>query len=179
MSTTNCRHFSPESEITVLGPRVHQGLYVLHALPGDHLLLHNGAKVMSLSTANQLKRERLMRLHVRLGHASKAKMRIILTSQPIDGLQAKDLALWEDCAYCAEANTKRIPHPKKADIKTSFYAQRIDWDLTGTQAVRTPGGATCAMLGVCRHTHTWFAYPLRSKTQAPERIDYTLSIVWV
>ena len=32
MSKTNCRHFSPNNEITVLGPCIQQGLYVLHAL---------------------------------------------------------------------------------------------------------------------------------------------------
>lgn len=37
MSTTNCRHFSPESIITILGPCIREGLHCLQTLPGHHL----------------------------------------------------------------------------------------------------------------------------------------------
>ena len=132
MSILNCRHFSPGGIITVLGPCIQDGLYSLVNLPGHHLRI-NLATAMSLSTTNQLKRERVMKLHEKFGHLSKLKMRIALAQQPVDGLQPKDLDLWVECAVCAEANSQAVPHPKKAIVKTSFYGQRIDWDLTGPQ----------------------------------------------
>ena len=132
MPTINCRHFAPGGIITVLGPCIKDGLYSLETLPSQQLI----------------KRERLMRLHVKLGHASKAKMRIMLSRQPMDGLLPKDLALWIDCAFCAEANTTAVPHPNTAIVLTTFYGQRIDWDMTGPQVVRTPGGAFAALLGI-------------------------------
>ena len=114
-------------------------------------------------------------MHVKLGHLAKSKMRILLAHQPLDGLVPKDLDLFVECEVCAEANTNAVPHPKKAVVKTEFFGQRIDWDLTGTQVVQTPGGATVGMLGVCRHTNTWFTLALRSKAEAPEMVDFTIS----
>ena len=176
MSILNCRHFSPGGIITVLGPCIQDGLYSLVNLPGHHLRV-NLATAMSLSTTNQLKRERVMKLHEKFGHLSKSKMRIALAQQPaVDGLQPKDLDLWVECAVCAEANSQAVPHPKKAIVKTSFYGgQRIDWDLTGPQVTQTPGGATVGMLDVCRHTNTWFVFALRSKTEAPDMVEFTIA----
>ena len=174
MSLVNCRHFSAESIITILGPCLQRGLYHLQRLPGHHLVVGSPI-VMSLSTVNQLKRERLMHLHQKLGHLSKSKMRIMLTLSPMDGLEPKDIQLWQPCPVCLEANSNAVPHPKKADVRTTYFGQRIDWDLTGPQPVQTPGGAIVGMLGVCRHTNTWFVYALRAKSDAPDKIDYTIT----
>lgn len=50
---------------------------------------------------NQLKRERMMRLHVELGHLAKSKMRILLAHQPLDSLVPKDMDLFVECEVCA------------------------------------------------------------------------------
>ena len=156
MSTINARHFAPSGNITVLGPCLKQGLYSLEVLPDPVFLL--SASVYALSTNNQLKRERLMKLHVRFGHCSKSKMRMALAEQPQDGLTPRDVILWDGCEDYVEANAMRVPHPKAADIKLTHFGQQIDWDCTGTQAVKTPGGATVGLLGVCRKTHEHVVY---------------------
>ena len=69
MSVHNSRHFAPNGHITVLGPCLPQGLYSIETLPDPVLLV--SASIYALSTANQLKRERLLTLHKRLGHCSK------------------------------------------------------------------------------------------------------------
>ena len=48
-----------------------------------------------------------MKLHEKLGHLAKSKMRILLVQQVIDGLHPKDLDLWVECAVCDEANSKQ------------------------------------------------------------------------
>ena len=72
--------------------------------------------------------------------------------------------------------SERIPHPKRADLNdVTFFGQRIDWDCTGTQSVRTPGGATVGCLGVDRWSNTWFPYPVKSKMDSPRKIELTIT----
>ena len=68
-------------------------MYSLLTLPGHHLRI-DVETTMSLSTSNLLiKRERVMKLHEKLGHLTKSKMRIVLAQHQINGLQSKDLDL--------------------------------------------------------------------------------------
>lgn len=56
--------------------------------------------MLALSTINQLKREKLINLHRRLGHMSMAKLRHVLAHGSIDGLKPKDVVLFTPCDHC-------------------------------------------------------------------------------
>lgn len=143
---------------TVIGRVRPDGLYVLTALPTL------GAAVHMLSTANQLKREAVNKLHSKLGHMSKSKMKLAIMKQgPIDGCTVKDLELLTPCDACLSGDAKKIAHPKEGHKMATFFGQHIDADCTGTQAVITPSKASVGLLAIDRKTNFAWGFPQRSK----------------
>ena len=170
MSLTNVCHFTSYGVITFIGPALHTTWAVLASSPAfpriyDHC-------IQSLSMMNQLKRERLMILHEKLGHAFKSKMKLVLAETFIDNLTSKDVS--GPRKFCLEANTKRLPHPRKAVVIVTHFGQLIDWDCTGTQSVqkswwyyRRSRSNGC----VCRYGNSWFTFPVKSKMNSPHTVS--------
>lgn len=130
--------------------------------------------MLALSTVNQLKREKLINLHRRLGHISMAKLRHVLAHASIDGLKPKDVALFTPCNHCAAGRAKKLPHPKKASRKATYFGQHLNADCTGTQAVKTPGGATVGLVVIDRFSNWVFAFPVKSKMDSAGCLEYVI-----
>ena len=75
---------------------------MLLASPDSNGLMRVKAHIMFLSAANQLKREKIDRLHRKLGHCSKNKMRLVLAHRSIDGLKPADVKLMTMCSTSQE-----------------------------------------------------------------------------
>ena len=182
MNETEATHISPSNVRTVLGPRTQEGWYRFEKLPSTATPAddyHNGPYSTyinefetSLSTINQLKREKLWRLHENLGHAPAGVMREVLLISPQLGLTAKDVKLFSGkCEACALGKPRRQTH-STAVQKPMAFGTHVHSDNTVTQPVQTFYGETVGNVCVERYANWVYGLPIKSKAKTVERLRY-------
>lgn len=137
-------------------------------------LLKMTAEIKFLSAANQLKRERINRLHRKLGHCSAGKMRLVLAHRSINGLKPSDVQFMSSCAACAAGKMTKQPHATSKTRESYFFGQHLCGDNSASQPVQTPGGATVANVVLCRYSNWVWGTPLKSKADSVSRLRYIL-----
>lgn len=160
-------HISPNGKETIIGPRTDEGWYRVERLPSK-----DECSVNALNTTNQLKREKVQRVHENLGHASPNKMRMILSTQSLQGLVPKDVNLLQKCTACALGKPRRKPHKNRAKRNPSFYGQQIHSDNTAEQPVATINGGKVGNVVIDGHTNYVHVAVLRSKKHSVDRLRY-------
>ena len=163
----NATHVSPSGKETIIGPRTDEGWYRVERLPS-----RDECSVNALNTTNQLKREKVQRVHENLGHASPNKMRMILSTQSLKGLIPKDVNLLQKCAGCALGKPRRKPHTNQAKRVPTFYGQHIHSDNTAEQPVSTINGGRVGNVIIDGHTNYVHVAVLRSKKHSVDRLRY-------
>ena len=176
-------HVSHDKRVTYLGPRTEEGWFRFEQLPsvtGDATNVENGPYsvnaqqlLTTLSTVNQLKREKLLQLHQKWVHAPPGIMRMVLTIKPQDGLQSQDVNLWPGkCEGCALGKPRRSTHKMKARREPKGFGTDIHTDNTATQPVKTFHGETVGNIAVDRWSNWVFGMSIKSKTRSVERLRY-------
>ena len=160
-------HISPTGEETVVGPRTDEGWYRVERLPSS-----KSGHVNALNTTNQLKREQVQRLHENFGHASPTKMKMMLATQPVKGVQPKDVNLLQKCKGCALGKPRRKSHKNKAKRNPTFYGQHIHSDNTAEQPVATINGGRVGNVIIDGHTNYVHVAVLRTKKHSVDRLRY-------
>ena len=160
-------HVSPTGKETIIGPRTAEGWYRVERLPTTRV-----SEVNALNTTNQLKREQVHRVHENLGHASPNKMRMILATQPLRGLQPKDVSLLQKCKGCAIGKPRRKTHKTKSKRVPTFYGQHVHSDNTAEQPVATINGGRVGNVIIDGHTNYVHVAVLRSKKHSVDRLRY-------
>ena len=149
LGSQNATHISNEKKRTILGPKDSQGWYRIDRLPET-----TRSDVNNLTLINQLKREKVQRLHRCLGHASANKIRQILSTVPLMGLHPHDVKLLQKCESCGLGKPRRSSHKRKAQRKPTGFGSHLCCDNTGLQRVQTRGGKRIVNVVVCKYTQT-------------------------
>ena len=169
LGSKNATHVSTNNTKTILGPKDKNGWYRIDRLPK-----RVSADVNDLTLVNQLKREKIQRLHRNLGHASINKIRQILSTVPLMGLHPHDVTLFQKCESCGLGKPTRASHDEKAKRKPTGFGTHLHCDNTAAQPVRTKGGRRIVNVAVCKHTNWTFTAALRSITETVDRLRYIM-----
>ena len=149
LGSQNATHISNEKKHTILGPKDPNGWYRIDRLPAI-----TKPDVNNLTLINQLKREKIQRLHRCLGHVSANKIRQILSTVPLMGLHSHDVKLLQKCESCGLGKPRRSSHKHKAQRKPTGFGSHLCCDNTGLQRVQTRGGKRIVNVVVCKYTQT-------------------------
>ena len=168
LGTENATHYSINGTETILGQRTKIGWYRLERLPEQE----QDKDVNALTMSNQLKREKLMRLHRNLGHASANKIRQILCQSQIYGLKPSDVQLFQKCEACALGKPKRATHKSTAKRQPTGFGSHLHTDNTARQPVETRSGKRIVNVIVCKFSNWLFSKALRTIKESVNALRY-------
>ena len=111
-------HTSDDGLECLMAKFTNRGLYRVIALPPA--VLATPPTILSLSTSNQLTRERIDLLHRCMGHTGKPRMLQALANSRFGTLRPGDVRLMSDCAACALGKSIASPHHRSQSKSTTF-----------------------------------------------------------
>ena len=118
-----------------MGPKTNNELYRIEKL--SKIIETN-----NLTLINQIKREKIIRLHRNMGHASPNKLRQILCETFIMGLHPRDVQLFQQCEACGLGKPRRYTHKTRNPKENMTFGSHLHCDNTAKQPVQTKGGKT-------------------------------------
>ena len=167
----NAVHISSiDGSTTILGPLVGFG-YRVERLPPKTAQAAHHVNVNELSVSLQLRREKIQKLHEKLGHVSAKKLRLILAMQSIDGLKPRDVDLLPPCRWCAFGKPRRASHPTlntKQDER--YFGSHVHSDNTADQPVASIGGSKVLNVTIDEFTNWIWTAAMPSKAGSVDRL---------
>jgi hypothetical protein len=116
----------------------------------------------------QAVRRRLYQYHCAAGHCSNKVLRQMLQRSKTDSIRrlAKHVNLLPICTACLIGKSRKKPHKKAADSRSTKYLNRIHVDLSGRQRVASIGGNYYYMVIIDDATRKAWTFPLKRVTDA-------------
>ena len=158
---------SNRTRIATLG---HLGLYEMLDKPQAPVY----ASILPLSARHAIIREKVNRLHRKLGHLSANKMKIVLSRKSIDRLYPRHVDLLDKCDACIQAGSTSLPNKKEAKRKPTRFAQHLQADHTGIQPVKTFGGGSYGDVVVDRWSNWVWGVPVKALAQGMNHLKYVI-----